>query len=85
MNLPEPKIAIGMEEAEKFFNTQWKYIPFAFHLDMDLKTPEQRIMPICRKEEIGRGGQARVVRTAVQADYVAQDLRDSVPKDEHSS
>ncbi|KAL5371662.1 hypothetical protein DPSP01_014098 [Paraphaeosphaeria sporulosa] len=76
--------ARGIEYAERFDKAQWKFRPLTLRWDMDKDVPEQRIIPIVRKQEIGRGGQARVYSIVVQEDYVNQQLRDNLPKDEHT-
>ncbi|KAF2726702.1 hypothetical protein EJ04DRAFT_173330 [Polyplosphaeria fusca] len=72
----------GVAYAKRFNEAQWKYRPLTFRWDVYKECPEQRIIPICRKQEIGRGGQARVYQIAVQADYVAERLQQNLPNDD---
>lgn len=70
--------------ARRFDAAQWKYFPVLFTLNMDKNFPEKRVFPICRKSEVGQGGQARVFQILVQADYIDSDLKARLPKDEHT-
>ncbi|KAF2438416.1 hypothetical protein P171DRAFT_160681 [Karstenula rhodostoma CBS 690.94] len=74
----------GSEYARRFDEAQWKYFPVLFTLNMDKNFSEKQVFPICRKGEIGQGGQARVFQILVQADYVESDLEARLPKDEHT-
>jgi len=74
----------GVDIANQFNEAQWKYFPVTFTLGMDKNFPEERVFPICRKREIGRGGQARVFQILVQADYIAPELRSRLSSDEHT-
>lgn len=73
-----------LEYAEKFNSAQWKYAPMNFRYDMEKTFPEEYIIPICRKNQIGEGGQGRVYGIVVQEEYVCDRLKDCLPKDEHT-
>ncbi|KAJ4356762.1 uncharacterized protein N0V89_004798 [Didymosphaeria variabile] len=74
----------GADFAKQFDEAQWKYFPVMFTLDMDKNFSEKRVFPICKKKEIGRGGQARVFQILVQADYISSELDSRLSKDEHT-
>ncbi|KAL1606266.1 hypothetical protein SLS60_003668 [Paraconiothyrium brasiliense] len=74
----------GLNIANRFNEAQWKYFPVTFTLGMDKNFSEQRVFPICRKREIGRGGQARVFQILVQDNYIAPELRSRLSNDEHT-
>jgi hypothetical protein len=74
----------GADFARRFDEAQWKYFPVPFTLDMDKNYSEKRVFPICKKKEIGQGGQARVFQIVVQADYVSAELDARLSKDEHT-
>jgi hypothetical protein len=73
-----------LEYAERFNNAQWKYRPMKFRYDMEKTFPEEYIIPICRKNEIGHGGQGRVYGIVVQEEYVCDRLHKCLPRDEHT-
>jgi len=70
--------------AEMFNNAQWKFRPMKFRWDMQKVFPEEFIIPICRKKEIGRGGQGRVYGIVVQDEYVCDRLHKTLSLDEHT-
>ena len=63
-----------LDYAHRFNNAQWKFKPMKFRWDMEKTYPEEFIIPICRKKEIGHGGQATVYSIVVQDEYVCDRL-----------
>jgi hypothetical protein len=49
-----------LNHADWFNNAQWKFRPMKFRWDMEKVFPEEHIIPICRKKEIGSGAQGVV-------------------------
>jgi hypothetical protein len=71
-----------LDYAQRFNNAQWKFSPMTFWYGMDKIYSEEYVIPICRKHEIGRGGQGRVYGIAVQAEFVSKTLHNTLPKKE---
>ncbi|KAF1979436.1 hypothetical protein BU23DRAFT_154737 [Bimuria novae-zelandiae CBS 107.79] len=74
----------SVEYARRFNRAQWKYFPLTFTHMMNKNFPEERVFPICRKVEIGKGGQARVFQILVQEEYVDPKLQAMLSRDEHT-
>lgn len=74
----------GAVFAQRFHEAQWKYCPLIFDSNIDKNFPAEQVFPICRKREIGRGGQARVFQILVQEEYVTPNLVGRLAKDEHT-
>ncbi|KAJ4379241.1 hypothetical protein N0V86_005286 [Didymella sp. IMI 355093] len=70
---------------ELFDQRQWKFCPALFSLHMDKQFYENRIIPVCRTQDINAGGTANVTQIVVQAEFVDQKLRTMLEDDEHAS
>ncbi|KAF2118031.1 kinase-like domain-containing protein [Lophiotrema nucula] len=64
----------GSNIADRFHQLQWKYCPLNFYQDMDKEISDHVVVPICRKQVLGDGGQARVFQIAVQDEFIDSTL-----------
>jgi len=68
------------ELSAKFNETQWRFCPVKFDLDMDRECVPDEIMPICRKKNVNdKGGTSGVWIIEVYDEFVATELRSVVP------
>jgi hypothetical protein len=64
---------------ERFEKAQWRYCPAIFDLGVGWDHPRNKIIPICKKEQINdKGGTARLWQIAVQKEFVGHRLREAV-------
>jgi len=68
----------GEELARKFDQEQWKFCPARFELDMDVDYVEQTILPVCKKDLVGKGGTAEVWKIAIQEEFVSESLKSAL-------
>ncbi|KAF2659609.1 kinase-like protein [Lophiostoma macrostomum CBS 122681] len=78
----DPNGSLGC--ATKFDEAQYKYGPITFRWDTTKHYDAKCVVPICRKQVIGRGGQGEVYKILVQEEYVCEQLREQLPHDEHT-
>lgn len=64
--------------ARKFYNRQWAFSPATFDLHLGQEWAENRVIPICNKEEINVGGTAKVYQIEVQEEFVSGQLKEVV-------
>jgi hypothetical protein len=74
----------GVNIAQQFNQAQWKFRPVTLRWEMDKEYQGEHILPFVRKQEIGKGGQARVFSVMVQEDYVDSALRGRLCMDENT-
>ncbi|KAI9767404.1 MAG: hypothetical protein M1839_004508 [Geoglossum umbratile] len=65
--------------AQRFNELQWAFCPVRFELDMAINSEKSFIIPVCKKDEIGKGGTARVWMIMVRAEFVGDKLKALVP------
>jgi hypothetical protein len=65
--------------ASKFNETQWRFCPVKFDLDMDRECVQDDIIPICRKSRINKkGGTSEVWVVDVYDEFVTEELRNKL-------
>jgi hypothetical protein len=75
------KLSDDLKLAEDFDGLQWQYCPDTFDLEMNGQYHQKRVIPICRKKTIKKGGTAEVWQIVVQAEFVGDKLKESVQDD----
>jgi hypothetical protein len=74
----------GFSFAEEFNKKQWAFCPANFD-DHSRYYHSDRIIPICKREEISdKGGTARLWQIAVQEEFVKTNLKERVPNSKFS-
>ena len=63
------KLAIQFDEA------QWQFCPAQFDLAVYKEHYEKRVIPICQKRPIGKGGTAEVWEISVQEHFVGREIQ----------
>ena len=71
MHLPNAK-----DLAARFDEVQWRYCPAQFELDASKDHYEKKIIPICQKRLINKGGTAEVWEITVQEQFVGVKIQD---------
>jgi len=68
--------------AQQFYQRQWAYCPAIFELNMGKIFPHNRVMPLCKKEQINdKGGTAHLTQIEVLEEFIGDTLEEYV----HSS
>lgn len=71
----------GDNVADRFNERQWRFCPAIFSLYMVAEYFENRIIPICRRTHLNKGGTAHVWRICVQSEFVDKTLKNILDED----
>lgn len=83
LNLRRDLETAGLPNAKQlvtdFDKIQWRFCPVRFDLHLSRRFHRNKIIPICKKEEINsKGGTAGLWQIAVQEEFVVGKLKDAV-------
>ena len=74
-NLDNMRLPNAKELAARFDEVQWRFCPARFELGSNKEYQGKRIIPICQKRLINKGGTAQVWEISVQEQFVGPKIR----------